>query len=148
MRISTCLLLLSSIAPYSTIAAGKEAQDDQRLLLISCQALAAQPESPNSNACVYYIQGFLAGANFTDTISATPSGLANNQWSPFIERAYRTRVGAKPGSKQPGQFCLPDDESLTQVINALSRSLSSPVETIEMLRARIIQVLKSEYPCE
>jgi hypothetical protein len=139
--------LLSSIAPYSTVAVGKEVQDDQRLLLISCQALAAQPEPTKSNACVYYIQGFLAGANFADTVNATPSGIANNQWSSFLERAYRTRVGDKPGSKQPRHFCLPDDESLSQVINVLSRPLSSPVETIEMLSARIIQVLKSEYPC-
>ena len=139
MRISTCLLLLLSIAPYSTVAVGKEVQDDQRLLLISCQALAAQPEPTKSNACVYYIQGFLAGANFADTVDATLSGIANNQWSSFLERAYRTRVGDKPGSKQPGHFCLPDNESLSQVINVLSRPLSSPVETIEMLGARIFR---------
>ncbi len=150
MRISTCLLLLLSFAPYSTSAVGKEVQDDQRLLLASCQALAAQSEPTSSNVCFYYIQGFLAGARSANTVNTAPLSEANDQWSFFTKRAYRTRVGSRSYSKQPthiNHFCLPDDESLAQVIDVLSKPLSSPAETIDVLKARFVQVLKAEYPC-
>ncbi len=125
-------------------------QDDQRLLLASCQALAAQSEPTSSNVCVYYIQGFLAGARSANTVNTASLNEANEQWSSFTKRAYRTRVGSRSYSKQPthiNHFCLPDDESLAQVIDVLSKPLSSPAETIDVLKARFVQVLKAEYPC-
>ncbi len=125
-------------------------QDDQKLLLSACQMLAAQPESTGLNVCAYYIQGFLAGAGSTITVTTTSPGEAIDQWSSFAERTYRTRVGSLSDSRQAtavNQFCLPDDESLAQVIDVLSKPLSSLAEKTDVLKARFVQVLKAEYPC-
>jgi len=112
--------------------------------------LAAQPESTGLNVCAYYIQGFLAGARSTITVTTTSPGESIDQWSSFAERAYRTRVSSLSDSRQAtdvNQFCLPDDESLDQVIEVLLKSMSSPVETIDILKARFVHVLKAKYPC-
>ena len=125
-------------------------QDDQKLLLSACQMLAAQPESTGLNVCAYYIQGFLAGARSTITVTTTSPGESIDQWSSFAERAYRTRVSSLSDSRQAtavNKFCLPDDESLDQVIEVLLKSMSSPVETIDILKARFVHVLKAKYPC-
>ena len=135
---------------YSTTIFGKEGQEDGQLLLVSCQVLAAQSEPASSNPCVFYIQGLLAGIRTTNIVSDTSHSEVNEQWTSFIERAYRTRVGSQAKSRQPtplNLICLPDDESLTQVIDVLSNSLSLPAETIDILKVRVVQVLRAEYPC-
>lgn len=151
MKISAYLLLLLSISSYSMSAVGQGVPDDRHELLASCQVLATQSEPVNSSACSYYIEGFLAGMRVTGTVNATPLSEENSLWSAFLERVYSTRGASnKANPKQPthfNHFCLPSDESLTQVINVLSKPLSSPIETTEMLKEKIFQILKAEYPC-
>ena len=150
MKIFTYLWLLVSFATFSTYTVGKETQDNQLQLLTSCQALAAESQQVSSSACIYYIQGFLAGMRFSETLNPAPLDEANNPWPAFIERAHRTRVGDQPKPKQSVRFkyfCLPNDEPLSEVINVLSKPLSSPIETVEKLKAKILNTLRVEYPC-
>ncbi len=146
MKTPTYLWPLVLVVCYSAPTFGNEAQDSQRQLLASCQALTAQPEPVTSSACIYYSQGFLAGVSATDTANATPQ----TERSPFMERAYRTRGGDNARVKQSARsnrYCSPNDESLTQVIYALSEPLAPPIETSETLQERIFHVLKAAYPC-
>jgi len=153
MKISTCLLLLGAIACYSSSVIAKDTQNDHRELLSSCQALAASPKQLTSNACRYFIQGFIEGMRITDTVNLEPHSDVDSQWSSFTERAYRTRIRNKGNLKEHirlNYFCLPNDESLDQVIKILSKPLTDTTEATEIsesLNEKIFQKLKAEYPC-
>ena len=127
-----------------------QVQQDKQGLLASCQALAHQPDAINSNACHYYIQGILANTYFNESINVASLNEANTQELSFVQRAYNTRIGNRLNTRKPlysNYFCLPEDESLAQVIKVLSKPLQSDIKTNKDLNAKIFYALKAQYPC-
>ncbi len=153
MKVINSFLILWSFIFYSASVSAEDRRDDTPELFNSCQSLSVSLERPESNACRYYIQGFIAGMRVTDTINSEPHSEVDSQWSSFMERAYRTRVSSKETPKQPlrlNYFCLPNDEPFKQVLNALSKPLQTIPESIRteiVLEEKLFQRLKETYPC-
>ncbi len=145
----SCLLLITS-----TSALAMQVQPDKQGLLASCQALAQQPVLASAhksvNACHYYIQGILANTYFNESINVASLNEANTQELSFVQRAYNTRIGNRLNTSKPlysNYFCLPENESLAQVIQVLSKPLQSDIKTTKDLNATIFYTLKAQYPC-
>ena len=68
MKISLFLsvVVITSTISFSAFASEKIDQDDNQLLLASCQSLATTSEQVEAKPCVYYIPGFIAAAQAID----------------------------------------------------------------------------------
>ena len=60
------VVVIASIISFSAFASEKVDQDDNQLLLASCQSLATTPEQVKAKPCVYYIPGIIAAAQAID----------------------------------------------------------------------------------
>ncbi len=150
MKISTYLFFMTSIVSFSASEAGNDVPNDDQLLLVSCQALTSNPEQEGAKPSICYIQKFLAGVLVTDTVIGTHMSKESSQSTLFIERAYGTRLDKKIEPTSPTgstYFCLPEEVSEVRIARKLSKLQSSPIDTTKVLRDRIHNALKAEYPC-
>lgn len=156
MKSITPLYLVAAMAifPVSLKAsdlASRSEGNDQQSLLTSCQALRENPAIGNgSDACRYYIYGFVDAAQATDGMHAETLKESENQRLSFTERAYRTRVGKVEGRSQATQlsyFCVPQGEVRQQLITKLSTHMKSSIDTPEQLKTAVYSALTAAYPC-
>ncbi len=153
MKINAYLLIIVIMiwVSLSAFVTSNDEPDDERRLLASCQTLTTSTEQVDSKPCIYFLKGFLAGASATETVIASYLSEGSIEPSSFTQRAYRTRVGKEAGqtSLTPlTHVCLPDEESETRIIRLLSMQRSPPIDSTKMLRDRIYNALKVEYPCD
>jgi len=142
MKISHFLILVTLTLPFSLSAGANALADEERLVLESCMSLIKAPEDASANACVYYIQGFLAGSSTTRTnyVFSETSG-------EFLDRAYQTRVGKRTSKEQLIQLCIPKNENVDHLIERLVGHLSHPIESMQLLHTQIYQALAVESSC-
>ncbi len=137
---------LLSVSPGQAIAAVA----DEQPLLDSCTALAVDPAQQSATLCNYYVQGYVSGAAVNDRRNAAELADASRQWSAFMQRVYRTRVGSKDERAEATpflHFCIPRDAELSEVIGRLSTHLAEPIATARLLRETLYDALQQEYPC-
>jgi len=67
MKVSTYLLVITSIISCSAFAIENIEPDNDRLLLASCMTLTAASDKESAKPCIYFITGFLFAAQATDT---------------------------------------------------------------------------------
>ena len=143
------LMLITSTPVWAT-----QVQQDRVDLLGSCRALGYQADlvgtTNSASACHYYIQGILANAYFSDSTGAVSFNDGNTQALSYVQRAYKTRIGTRNNTQNPvlsNDFCLPESESMNQVIKALSKPLQSEINSYKDLNTKIFYTLKAQYPC-
>lgn len=147
MKTKIFILVMAALLSLSSFASDKVANDDQ-LLLESCQALKINPEKEVARACKYYIKGFLAGGILTSgNENDTLTRVGDTPWASFEKRAYRTRVGNSGGRTSTTQFCIPQDETPSRIIERVSQQSLFSFNTTKGLAARINSALNIEYPC-
>lgn len=135
-----------SIISFSAFAFEKVDQDDNQLLLASCQSLATTPEQMKAKSRVYYIRGFIAASKAI----APP---VNNQQTKNKRKSYGLMSRSyfnkeKIPSARFFPFCLPENESGARVIEIVSKQLSpDKTDTAIMLRDMIFKALRNECPC-
>lgn len=136
---------MAPFVSFSVIATENAGLDDDQLLLTSCQALTMNPEQENAKFCVYFIQGFLAAAQAIDPPITNKKAKESRKFYSLMSRSNRAMYQIPPTRFIP--FCIPNDESGVRVIQIVSKQLSSQIDTIQLLRGMIFNVLKAEYPC-
>ncbi|MCG9731481.1 hypothetical protein L1D44_16940 [Shewanella sp. Isolate13] len=142
MKSSQLLILLTLTLSFSLLAGSTEPTDEERAVLESCMSLKNAPEALPANACVYYIQGFLAGS-----LTAKPNYVLHETSGAFLDRAYRTRVGKVTSEEKPVQLCLPKDVSTEQLAERLVGHLSYPIDSMQLLHSQIFNALAMESSC-
>ena len=148
MKLFTFLSLISLLCVTSFGATTTSASEET--LLYSCQALADDPDQDTAIPCNYYVQGYIAGALINDTSNALELASASRQMSAYMERVYRTRVGAKRDHLEGTpflHFCIPTEVSESIIISKLSGQLELPIKSIYVLRKKLYEALQTEYPC-
>lgn len=135
-------MLLGAIAWQQALAT------EDRTLLAACT-----PPAESSEACRFYIAGFLDGALLTDTaiissLMAVDPGNDSSS-SEFLARAYRTRVGhlrGNPPSTALAEFCLPPDLTIDAAAEAVLPLLD--VSAGSSLQETVYAAVKARFPCE
>ena len=149
MEIETYLLLVTTNISSQVLSIENFGPDDGSLLLVFCQTLTTN--SAPLTLCIYCIKGSRAGAFVTNSIHVKEQNMRNLKWPTYISRSYRTRVGRRDeqvSSVRMAHACVPDVESLTQIISMLSIHPTPSINTEKMFREDIFHALKVEYPCE
>ena len=126
------------------VQAGDEA------LLKSCQAMSKNANQKSAVYCNYYVQGYVTGMLLNDDANAKELAEAGSQWSAFMERAYRTRVGDRkiaPSVDGFRHFCPSTDETEAQIIANISKYLVDHSKDIQDLRDTLYLAMQTEYPC-
>lgn len=126
------------------------------LIVLICSLSAASLFAADSNDAVNkaYIEGFLAGAQLTDSeiISKLEGTQQGEQDSGFFKRAFETRIGSArdpaPATFYAG-FCLPGDTVNTEVINRILEEVNSAENPADSDKAsRIFRAVRTQYPCQ
>lgn len=149
MKISLYLsvVVITSIISFSAFASEKADQDDNQLLLASCQSLATTPEQVKAKPCVYYILGFIAAAQAIDPAVVNQETKKKRKSLGVMSRPFFNREKIPPARFFP--FCVPENESEARVIEIVSKQLTpDKTDNVIMLRDIIFKALKSEYPCK
>ena len=130
-------LVLSASPAHST-------QDNE--LRAACEA---PPGSALADACRHYVAGFLDGALLTDTAIIDSLTRSRAEWSTFMERAYRTRVGTlrAPPPTYLADFCLPPNADVDEVASHVSNALGEHLDPAKSLQQAVYSTIKSLYPC-
>lgn len=110
------------------------------------------PAAAASDACRFYIAGFLDGALLTDTaiissLMAVEPG-SDSSSSDYLARAYRTRVGELRGNPPPtalAEFCLPPDLTIDAAAAAVLPLLDSA--SGNSLQEIVYAAVKNRFPC-
>ena len=135
-----------SITSFSVFATEKFEQDNDQLLLASCQTLSATPEQKNAKHCIHFIQGFLAATQILDPLIIKKQSKKSRKPQSFMRSSYRPmRYGLNAPSLL---FCIPKNEPETNVINVISKQLATQKYTKKMLGDVLLTALKTKYPCE
>ena len=149
MKISLYLsvVVIASIISFSAFASEKVDQDDNQLLLASCQSLATTSEQVKARHCAYYILGFVAAAQVIDPIVKKKETEKKRKSFGVMSRPFFNKEKIPPARYFP--FCVPKYESESRVIETVSKQLKpDKTDSIIMLRDMIFKALKSEYPCK
>lgn len=135
------LALLTALCLVSALPALATEDDGLR------QACAAKNLS--SEACRFYVAGFLDGALLTDTAivrSLTTDDDADT--SDFLARAYQTRVGHLRGGAPAtalAEFCLPPELTIDDAAREVLPMLSTDAGTT--LQEAVYAAVKIRFPC-
>ena len=141
------VVVITSIISFSAFASEKVNQDDNQLLLASCQSLATTPQQAKARPCVYYIRGFVAAAQAIDPIVKKQDAEKKRKSLGVMSRPYFNKEKIPPARFFP--FCVPENESEARVIEIVSKQLTpDKTDNAIMLRDMIFNALKSEYPCK
>jgi len=149
MKISVYFLPMILTISFPVFATEHIESDDNQLLLASCQALIANSASITPAPCIYYIQGFLAGARVTNPTYADKQDKLNRVWPSFLEKGYRSSTPGR-GRIPPRRLtraCVPEGASEVSIIKRLSDPPTHPIDTLKLLREQVNSALKIEYPC-
>lgn len=101
-----------------------------------------------------YIEGFLAGAQLTDSeiLTRLEDARPDEKYSDFFKRAFETRIGS---AKEPipatfyAGFCLPENLTGDQVVTQILKEINSTEGLSGSEKAnRIFQAVRSKYPCQ
>lgn len=153
LRLSVSALLVALIMPTVAVAdnnaAGTNTTDNlmasnNKELNASCQSFVENPDHDQASLCVYYIKGFMAGAQKTNSVVAAKLKEKYSEPSSYMDRAIKHRVGnrlAQLEHKNFSLFCTPDKEFEARIVEKLSKDL--PVATVELINSRILTALKT-----
>ncbi len=137
-----CLLAVS----LAGMSAPASAWNDY--VVAACSGDAGSPEVSRA-ACHAYIEGFLDGALVTDAAIVDSVAAKEPATSGFYQRAYQTRVSSQRLNLPPtslAHFCLPDNESRAEVVEAISAGLLGRNDD-EPISEVLYAILKQKYPC-
>lgn len=111
---------------------------------------ACTAKNLSSDACRFYVAGFLDGALLTDTAiirSLTTDGDADT--SDFLARAYQTRVGHLRGGAPAtalAEFCLPPELTIDDAAREVLPLLRTDPDTT--LQEAVYAAVKTRFPCQ
>jgi len=150
-RLGFWIIFVVSIFSIQSHANATNMSEREKQLLNSCDTLNANPTHPNALVCIYYIQGYLAGAWGVNDVKA--SKLKKKKQEPLTrtERAYKTRVGKRGERIKPistTYFCAPDDEPEVQILKNLTKNLVTPTKSILALHAQIYTAITEVCPSD
>jgi len=137
MKLNAYLLIIISILSFSVSAAEKNEANEDQLLLTSCQALTTAPDQQSAKSCIHFIKGFVAAARAID--SSLIDKQSKKKYTP-----YRTKGRV---TTRFMYFCVPVDEPDASFIKKVSSQLPQRIDTLKLLRDRILNILIAEYPC-
>ncbi len=146
-RIGAGAVVITSIMSGAAFATEAMITDRDQQLQASCQSLITDPKHANSQACSFYIRGFLAGVQETDNAIATELKKKYDKPETYIERAYKYRVGKRGDRRQYidfSHFCVPDNDAERRIIKKLPKKL--PDNGVRIINGRILDLLKKTCP--
>lgn len=111
-----------------------------------CARFMDEPGSSEGEACLAFVQGFLAGAR-----TAEPATHASEAKT-FTDRAVRTRAAGavrRFHTLQGARYCISDDVAATDVIERINAYLKEQREDTEADAAQLVeQALVQSFPCK
>ncbi|MBW3567713.1 MAG: hypothetical protein KY410_07120 [Proteobacteria bacterium] len=149
-------LVLAGFPEAVESAEPAESDESGKLLTASeieqrCRQFIRDPEEAESEACVAFMQGFLAGLDAgrnTGRRDVVPQG------SGFTDRALRTRAGGslqRFQTLQGDEYCIPENVSGVEVVQRVTAYLgafmserSTDENSIELIHYALVQ----SYPCD
>jgi hypothetical protein len=146
-RIGAGVVAITSIMSGTAFAAEVILTERDQQLQASCQSLITDPKHAKSQACSFYIRGFLAGVQETDNAIATELKKKYDKPETYIERAYKYRVGKRGDRRQYidfSHFCVPDNDAERRIIKRLPKEL--PDNGVRIINDRILDLLKKTCP--
>lgn len=134
----------------SSLAKSEDELNKEQNLLSSCNTLKTTTNNAKTLPCINYIEGFLSGVLNASNNNVTVLLEDNNKSTTLAERAYANRVGKKAwtNSKPIDYACLSMDKSKKKVIENLSNSSLSRVNSLEQLNARLVHILETSCSAE
>lgn len=90
-----------------------------------CAMMSGNPDGPDAQFCIRYIQGFIDGAVATD-VRVMLNAESANASETFTERAMRTRAPTRDDRSRAANlagFCLGDPLPLQEVVNVVAMDL-------------------------
>jgi hypothetical protein len=103
-----------------------------------------------SDSCRAYLEGFLDGAQLTDTAIADHAREDEDFFDHYAERAYRTRVNSARASVPAtslADFCVPDDLPRANIISELAAELAKTNAASENFPQTVYDLVKARLPC-
>ncbi|ARD21156.1 MULTISPECIES: hypothetical protein [Shewanella] len=147
MRIIQLLALLTFTLTFSLSAVSSNAKNEEQLVLSSCLSVNKTASEMSTQACSYYIQGFLAGS-----FNTSQQYELKNTSGGFTDRAYRTRVGKQTSKILPTEVCIPANETKEQLVGRIVdrtiEQLSPTTDSLQGLHSQIYQAIANESSCE
>lgn len=144
VRISIITLLLF-------VTAGINAENAEEALIKSCGGYISSNEIPEDSVCYEYINGFIDGAELTDSAIIENIIKEEKEFSNFFDRAYKTRVGSKR-IKRPAtyyaKYCLPEDQSRKMIIEELVHQIDESMLTKQSFKVTLYETMKRVYKCD
>lgn len=112
-------------------------------LVASCQAHIARPDALEGDLCRAYLQGFLS--------PQMAAAGQEREKSSYTKRASQTRAGQLISRFEDGQkmqaYCLPQDASLTQVIEHLVHDSQNAEFNVLQAESIVKATLARHFPC-
>lgn len=148
-----CVIAHLLLVP-ATIGASEPEESIQPLSAVDiearCESFIGDPEGADSEACVAFMQGFLAGL---DARSSTARSAAETAESSFAQRATRTRAAGQLQrfqTLQGDEYCIPAGVSGVEVIQrvtaylgAFSDGQKKNKSSVELIHHALVQ----SWPC-
>ncbi|MGB1263064.1 MAG: hypothetical protein ACPG52_09160 [Cognaticolwellia sp.] len=139
-----CVLVLALFSLQAVSKERSQLGNDQKLLM-SCHAFKTHSANANTQACVFYIRGFISATLNTAHIKGDALTKESAKNSSFTERAYVNRVGKKGQRaliKKRPTHCPPLGELQTQILDSFAGDVLPPIDTVKALHDRIYSEIK------
>ena len=151
-RLGCLVLLIATLLPVQQVRSVEVLSVHE--LVSHCEKIAKEPEGPDAQYCLRYIQGFIDGAIVTDVRVMLNTEVTSGTGETFSERAKRTRAPSRADQFRAAQlagFCLGDPLPLRAVVDLVVADLVEldTDDTAEgPARAAVYRSLREHYPCK
>ena len=150
MRILTVIVIALSGLLMTPKGFAIEPLDAEKLREV-CGGAEANPESAETQLCIYYVKGFLDGAVATDGRVAENVASEMDDEETFTERAIRTRVINRLRDYGPSvyaEFCVGQPDPIVDVMMHVIDELERHEDLTNKKAQTIVDdALRRHYPC-